>query len=178
MARIYTRSGDSGETGLIGGARVSKADPVIEAVGLLDELNAALGWALCASPPEMVSEHLRRVQSLLFDIGAEVASPAEGEWHMEASLAGEDEKLERGIDFAEAQLEPLRQFILPGGAESAARLHLARATCRRAERHLVGIGVREDVVRFVNRLSDFLFVAARLANKENGVPDVPWSRTS
>lgn len=178
MARIYTRSGDKGETGLIGGARVSKADPIIEAVGLLDELNAALGWALCHVPPEIQTEPLRRAQSLLFDIGAEVASPQDGKWQMEADLEGEDERLERGIDLAEAQLEPLRQFILPGGSESAARLHLARAVCRRAERHLVRLGAREEVVRYLNRLSDFLFVLARLANKVSGVPDVPWSRTS
>lgn len=173
---IYTRQGDRGETGLRGGARVRKDDVRIEALGALDELNAFLGWAGAAWPE--APAWLRRVQHCLFDIGAELAAPAGTAPEEQRIGAAEVAELEAAIDELERELEPLRRFILPGGSEPAARLHVARTVCRRAERCVVRLGgtapVRPEVLQYLNRLSDLLFVAARAANRRCGAEDVPY----
>jgi cob(I)alamin adenosyltransferase len=177
--KIYTRTGDDGSTGLVGGQRTRKSDPRIECYGTVDELNASIGWAAAAAGAELAAA-LREVQGELFAIGAHLATP-EGTPRA-ASLPALDEawaaRLESQIDAAEAVLPPLRQFILPGGAEPAARLHLARTVCRRAERLLVAFAADRPVdpviLTYFNRLSDWLFVQARRANHLAGVADVPW----
>jgi cob(I)alamin adenosyltransferase len=179
--KIYTRTGDDGTTGLFGGTRVSKADPRIECIGAIDELNAAIGLARCCADVA-VSPWLAEVQNELFVVGARLATPGDrGEGSRLPALAqGMIDRLEQQIDGAEAELTPLRQFILPGGGEAAARLHLARAVCRRAERLLVALASQQTVepmtLTYVNRLSDWLFVLARLSNRRSGVPDVPWQK--
>jgi cob(I)alamin adenosyltransferase len=178
--KIYTRTGDDGTTGLIGGRRVSKADARIDCYGTVDELNAAVGVAAVAAGPQLAAQ-LRAVQSDLFVLGSHLASPS-NDSGAAASLPPLDEsvadRLEAEIDAAEANLSPLRQFILPGGSEASARLHLARTVCRRAERLAVSLAAHAPVpavaVRYLNRLSDWLFVMARRANRAAGVEDVPW----
>ena len=170
--KIYTRTGDKGETSLFGGSRVSKNDPRIEAYGTIDELNSHLGLCRTAS----ADAELARVQSDLFDIGAFLAAPNSDRFPSVG--AGRIEDLERAIDAMESELKPLKTFIVPGGSESAARLHVARTVCRRAERRVLALD--EDspemltTIAYLNRLSDFLFVAARFANHRAGVADTPW----
>jgi cob(I)alamin adenosyltransferase len=183
MTKIYTRTGDSGETGLLGGERVRKDDLRIETIGCIDETNAALGLArleLSRSgiAPEGVDAELARAQHTLFNLGAELAArsptPAPVRGVTDTHITG----LEAAIDHNEADLEPLRAFILPGGAAAAAQLHVARCVCRRAERRLVQLAaaeqVRPELVQYLNRLSDLLFVLARTVNKANRLPDVHW----
>lgn len=177
--RIYTRTGDDGTTGLYGGGRVSKAAERVEVYGTVDEVNATLGWARAAGLPGEIDRVLERVQEGCFRLGAFLAS-APGKDPGIARLADADvTALEHAIDRLEADLAPLKTFVLPGGCEGAARLHLARTVCRRAERALVGLAAREEVdgvhVRWLNRVSDLLFVQARAANQAAGVPDVPWT---
>ncbi|GAB4128323.1 MAG: cob(I)yrinic acid a,c-diamide adenosyltransferase [Fimbriimonadaceae bacterium] len=178
--RIYTRTGDAGETGLIGGERVRKDAHVIQVVGELDELNACLGVALAAGLPAPVAQVLGEVQSRLFDIGAEIAAPIGHRFYQEADLNGAVEHFEAQMDALEVNLEPLRNFILPGGALSSAHLHHARTVARRAERAMVSLSqdqeVRSIIIRYLNRLSDYLFMAARYANHDQGIDDVPWTR--
>jgi cob(I)alamin adenosyltransferase len=185
--KIYTKTGDDGSTGLAGGARVSKSGAQIESYGAVDELNAALGLAASdVAAIGQTAEAISRVQNELFVIGAILAMPGAGGPQPtrkppaleEASIG----RLEAEIDAAQKELPPLSQFILPGGCETAARLHLARTICRRAERRVValaegGAGAAPPVViRYLNRLSDWLFVQARLANHRAGVADVPWQK--
>ena len=179
--KIYTKTGDKGETGLFGGARVSKASLRVEAYGQVDELNSVLG--LVRSEGEFdagIAALLEAVQCQLFNLGAELASAPDNKVALNIPLVSEDEiaALEHAIDRAEGELQPLKTFVLPGGSRAAATLHLARTVCRRAERALVLLAqeesVRADCVRFLNRLSDALFVFARLANHRAGVADVPW----
>jgi cob(I)alamin adenosyltransferase len=173
--KIYTRSGDDGSTGLFGGQRVAKNDLRLECCGTIDELNAALGWAAASG----VVDALRRVQNELFVIGAQLASPK-----LSPSIAplqpASVERLEHEIDAAEKDLSPLREFILPGGSEGAARLHMVRAICRRAERLLVALSAQHPIdavlLQYVNRLSDWLFVQARWLNKQQQVADIPWKK--
>jgi len=177
--KIYTKTGDDGTTGLFGGQRVRKSDRRIDLYGTVDELNAAIGMAAVAVTGE-VAARLREVQNDLFVIGSHLATPPESP--SMAHLPMLDEmmiaRLEMQIDAADAKLSPLKQFILPGGAEGAARLHLARTICRRAERLLVAAAmdwpIATIVVTYINRLSDWLFVMARLENAKAGVADVPW----
>ncbi len=180
--KIYTRGGDDGSTGLYGGRRVSKADPRVEAYGLLDELNAVLGWARAAGPPQPVDEVLGVVQDGCFRLGAWLASAPGADPGVEAPGPEEIEALELAIDALEDGLEPLKNFILPGGCEAAARLHLARTVSRRVERQIVALAVVEDVpahaLAWVNRLSDYLFVAARAANAAAGTTETAWKPTS
>jgi cob(I)alamin adenosyltransferase len=176
--RIYTRGGDDGTTGLIGGQRVSKAEARVACTGVVDELNAALGFGAVAAG-DHIGRMLRQAQADLFVIGSHLAAPQEAAGQLLPPLdASMSERLEGQIDAAEAQLEPLRQFILPGGSEAAARLHLARTVCRRAERSVVelaaGHQVSPAILVYLNRLSDWLFVHARLANHQAGVADIPW----
>jgi cob(I)alamin adenosyltransferase len=186
--KIYTRTGDDGSTGLFGGGRIRKSDQRIECCGTIDELNAAIGLAAAAVEMgagalegEQMPEWLREIQHELFNIGSHLATP---EGPSSAKLPPLDEamvgRLEMQIDVAEEQLAPLRQFILPAGGEAACRLHLARTICRRAERRIVGFAMDRPVPRlivtYLNRLSDWLFVMARLANQRAGVEDVPWKK--
>jgi cob(I)alamin adenosyltransferase len=179
--KIYTKTGDDGSTGLFGGGRVPKSDLRIECYGTVDELNAVLGLAGAGAGTnagEFV-QALRAVQCDLFVVGSHLATE---ESRYRSSLPPLDPemsaRLESQIDLAEAQLAPLRQFILPGGTETAARLHFARTVCRRAERLLVHFAAARAVdpmlLIYLNRLSDWLFVQARLANHRAGVADVPW----
>lgn len=180
--KIYTKTGDDGTTGLYGGQRVPKDHSRIVTCGALDELNAVLGSALCLPLEQQTTSTLTKVQNDLFALGAELATPDDHAHKLAARstavTSADISALERIIDHKEAVLPPLEQFILPGGSEAAARLHLARAACRRAERALVGLHrehpVREEVLVYVNRLSDLLFVLARFANHHLGVNDVPW----
>lgn len=174
--KIYTRTGDDGTTGLIGGARTKKDDSLIEALGALDELNAAIGLARVVSTEWPLDLLLGRIQQAVFEIGAEVASPSEHRMSQRAALGPLLEDLERSIDIQEAVLPKLAKFVLPGGCELGARLHFSRTVCRRAERRLVGLGLRPELLAAVNRLSDWLFVAARTANHDSGRPEPTWSK--
>ena len=177
--KIYTRTGDDGTTGLIGGRRVGKDDLRLDVYGTVDELNAALALVSAAGDPW--DDRLRAVQEELFVLGSHLAAP-DGETrntHLPPLPQGAAERMEAEIDAADLRLPALRNFILPGGTEAAARLHLARCICRRAERLSVALArveqVPGEVVIYLNRLSDWLFTMARLANHEVGIQDIPWS---
>lgn len=178
--KIYTKQGDAGQTGLYGGLRVPKDHLRIQTYGTLDELNAILGWSLSDSPlsPDLRTR-LLRIQGELFQLGAELATPRDKEVGIALIEDAQIEVLEKEIDEMESRLEPLKTFILPGGAPGSGRLHVARTVSRRAERELVGLHrtepVRNTVLQYMNRLSDYLFVCARLANVEAGTKDTPWN---
>ena len=181
--KIYTKQGDAGQTMLFGGKHVTKGDVRIAAVGDVDELNAVMGLVVCAMGGvdgcDEVRDSLVRVQSELFDVGANLATPSEADRHHIPEITDSHVgRLEGEIDAAEGELEPLKTFILPGGSEAAARLHHARAVCRRAERSVVLLDALEPIervlLRYLNRLADHLFVMARLINKRAGIDDVPW----
>ncbi len=185
MAKIYTRTGDEGETSLLGGRRVRKDDLRIEAIGSVDEVNAVLGivrveLSRSGVAPENLDREIGEIQHRLFDLGAELAATSAGEVRADALDGGNVAELESLIDKYEATLEPLRAFILPGGTPAASQLHLARCVCRRSERRLVQLmthePVRGEVMQYVNRLSDLLFVLARAVNRTNRVPDVIWEQ--
>jgi cob(I)alamin adenosyltransferase len=168
LTRIYTKLGDGGETHLGDMSRVPKTHPRIEAYGTVDELNAQLGVALLAPdlPPEYAG-WLRRVQNDLFDVGADISVP-EGEERERLRVKPEQTAwLERACDEVNATLEPLRSFLLPGGAPAAAQLHVCRTVCRRAERRAIDVGdeLNPEIVRYLNRLSDLLFILSRGANR-------------
>jgi cob(I)alamin adenosyltransferase len=170
--KIYTKTGDRGETSLFGGARVPKHDPRIEAYGTIDELNSFLGLARAAWPSSPLDDLLARIQSDLFEIGAHLAAP--GSDRFRGANPAHVTELEQSIDAMERELPPLRNFILPGGCAAAGHLHVARTVCRRAERLVVAL--RDDAsIVYLNRLSDWLFVAARYANLKHGVDDVVWN---
>lgn len=179
--RLYTRTGDDGTTGLIGGARAGKDDAQIDAYGTVDELNAQLGVVRAAAQP-WLADLLEPVQNELFIVGSHLAlAPGQdaAEWQLPALTAAMIERLEREIDAAEAELPKLKTFVLPGGAPVAATLHVARTVCRRAERLLVALSrgrtLEPRFIEYLNRLSDWLFAYARLANHRAGVADVPWT---
>lgn len=187
LNRIYTRTGDDGTTGLATGARVRKDDPAVEAYGTVDETSAALGLAvLAASGAGETGAELRpllqRIQNDLFDLGADLATPiSPGEQPGKALriIATQTESLEREVDRFNERLSPLTSFVLPGGSSLGAALHVARTVCRRAERLAVTLSsdrpgaVNQEAIRYLNRLSDLLFVLARVAN-DNGRSDVLW----
>ena len=179
--KIYTKTGDDGTTGLIGGERVRKCDPRLDCYGTIDETNAALGVAAVTAPAALVAM-IREIQNDLFVIGSHLATPSESVHSQSLPLLDEAmiTRLEMQIDTAEHTLPPLRQFILPGGCETAARLHLARTISRRAERLLVDFALDRPVptviLTYLNRLSDWLFVQARWANHDAGIADVPWTK--
>ena len=177
--KIYTKRGDAGETGLVGGQRVPKDHLRIQAYGTLDELNSALGVAVSQPDLELgLKDRIHRIQSEIFQLGSELATP-QGK-ASPAALVGDTETtlLESEIDEMEASLKPLQNFILPGGSRAGAHLHLARTVSRRAEREMIVLNraepLRLEILRYVNRLSDYLFVAARHANHTAGVEDIPW----
>jgi len=177
--KLYTRTGDAGETSLFDGTRAPKSDPRVDAYGEVDELNAWLGLARASSiAPDLVAE-LVHLQRDLFALGAQLADPADkiAARVTKATLADEDvARLEELIDRMETELPPLRRFILAGGAPAGAALHVARTVCRRAERRIVALDPPVDPVllRYVNRLSDLLFVLARVANHRAGVAEIEW----
>lgn len=184
--KIYTKTGDRGDTGLFGGQRVSKAHIRVDAYGEVDELNAVLGLAVSqleADGSADLVERLRAVQAELFTLGANLATPAPEDGGRPSSYIppldpARIADLEQWIDQSEAELEPLRLFILPGGGEAGARLHHARTVCRRAERRVIRLAaeahIDPQVVVYLNRLSDYFFTLARLANRRAGVDDAPW----
>ena len=177
LTRIYTRGGDGGETSLGDGSRVSKLDCRIGAFGIVDELNSALGVVLAGDVPERLHEPLTRIQNELFDVGADLSVP----WGVTDRLRVEQpmiDRLEEWCDELNAELPELRSFVLPGGTEAAARLHVARTVCRRAEREVL-LGAEEVelnplVLVYLNRLSDLLFILARSANAAAGVDEPLW----
>jgi cob(I)alamin adenosyltransferase len=177
LTRIYTRGGDAGETSLGDGSRVSKLDPRIAAYGTVDEVNAALGAVLAGDCPDPIRVVLERLQNELFDVGADLSVPVEHRDRLRVTPALVD-ALERDCDRFNADLAELRSFVLPGGTEAAARLHLARTVCRRAERETLAASGAVDVSPFVlvylNRLSDLLFVLARAANAFVGAEEPLW----
>jgi cob(I)alamin adenosyltransferase len=180
LTRIYTRTGDAGDTALGSGRRVSKDHPRIEAYGTVDELNAAIGCALAAGLDPELDRALRPVQNDLFHLGSDLCYPEEDKESVKIPQIEQRhiDTLERHMDSMSDQLAPLENFILPGGTPGAAMLHLARTICRRAERVLVELRHREPIggftITYVNRLSDLLFVAARFENFKKGRPDVCW----
>jgi len=178
LTRIYTRGGDAGETSLGDGSRVPKLDCRIGAFGTVDELNAALGLTLAdAELPERLRAPLERIQNDLFDVGADLSVPFGVTDRLRIDQA-HVERLERLCDELNAGLPPLKSFVLPGGTEAAARLHVARTTCRRAEREALAAneehGINPLVLVYLNRLSDFLFIAARTANAAAGRDEPLW----
>lgn len=181
MNRIYTRTGDEGETGLFGGGRVPKSDARVAAYGTVDELNAVIGWVLTRSGDAEVAERLNAIQRDLFALGAHLATPpdARSRDHLPALPADRVAEFEAWIDEADNELDPLKSFILPGGVEAGAALHLARTVCRRAERAVVGLpdgAVDPAITVYLNRLSDLLFVWARLMNHRAGARETPWQK--
>jgi cob(I)alamin adenosyltransferase len=179
--KIYTRAGDQGKTALFGGGKVSKCEIRISAYGTLDELNATLGLARAGNVPIPIDKVLNQLQNQLFDLGAELASPQANDHGTETLQDDDVTDLEKLIDQFEADLPKLTAFILPGGSPTAATLHLARCICRRAEREIVALSqtenVRDTLLKYVNRLSDLLFVMSRAANAAAGVSDVPWTQS-
>ena len=183
LNKIYTRTGDDGTTGLVDGSRLPKHHARMEAIGAVDEANSAIGLAAVALSGDAIADTLRRVQNDLFDLGADLATPlGEGEDFTPSEMVlrmveSQTAWLETAIDDATGKLEPLTSFILPGGSEAAARLHVARASARRAERSVVAMAaelpVNPAASAYINRLSDLLFVLARLAN-DGGSDDVMW----
>lgn len=182
--KIYTRGGDEGETSLFGAGRVGKAHLRVEAMGTVDELNATIGWAVTQLGTGTTREHLEALQHDLFALGAELATPPPKEGRVRPTTPplpeGRIAEMERWIDEAEGDLPPLQAFVLPGGVPGAAALHLARTVCRRAERAVVGLSQAEVVtpvvLAYLNRLSDLLFMLARLENHRSGAGDVEWNK--
>ena len=177
LTRIYTRTGDSGETNLGDGSRVDKLDPRIEAFGTVDELSSLLGLVLSAGVEGDLGAVLRRVQNELFDLGADLSVPPSVPDRLRVEQASVD-RLEADCDRFNEHLPMLRSFVLPGGTEAAARLHVARSVCRRAEREALAASRRVDVsplaIVYLNRLSDLLFILVRAANAAAGEPELLW----
>ncbi|HEY5742457.1 MAG TPA: cob(I)yrinic acid a,c-diamide adenosyltransferase, partial [Terrimicrobiaceae bacterium] len=177
IMKIYTRTGDDGSTSLISGARVSKTDVHVDACGTIDELSCALGIARATSPAASTDKSLATIQSYLFELGAELANPERN-----SSASQIDPSLitwlEAEIDSMAAELPPLKNFILPGGTAAAAQIHFARAICRRAERAVVNLSHSQSIninhLKFLNRLSDFLFILARHENFRTGTLEEKW----
>jgi cob(I)alamin adenosyltransferase len=189
ITRVYTRTGDGGETALVGGRRVPKDSPRIEAYGAIDELNAVLGLVRAENAPRIgadegarwLDEVLRRLQNQLFDLGSELATPPDAAYEGMYRVGDEDVRgLETLIDRCQTELEPLKSFVLPGGGRTGALLHLARTVCRRAERDILRLSRSEPVgggpLPFVNRLSDLLFVLSRWVARRLGEPELLWER--
>ena len=180
--KIYTKTGDAGDTGLFGGGRVRKDDPRVEAYGDVDELNASIGMARAIESLPRIDEVLVPMQRDLFSIGALLATPDLDKMHKHLAKANIDDRrireLEQAIDDCDRDLEPLKAFILPGGSKKGAALHVARTVCRRAERRVISlqreVEIPQLVVVYLNRLSDLLFTLARLANVLSGAGEVTW----
>ena len=175
LSKIYTRTGDAGTTGLGDGSRIAKTNPRMHAIGEVDELNCTIGLMLTESMRAGLADLFLDIQHDLFDLGGELSIPASTFIH-EAAVA----KLEQAIDLYNEDLPPLKEFVLPGGSRGAALTHMARAVCRRVERAVLGLAAEEAVnpqtTMFLNRLSDLLFVAARVIARDSGAGEVMWSR--
>ena len=182
--KIYTRTGDAGETALFGGGRVKKAHPRVNAYGTVDELNSSIGVAVSMMEESEWRTRLAALQHDLFVLGAVLATPPPAGARRRPTTPeiplGRVEQMEAWMDEADQSLEPLHTFILPGGTRGASALHLSRTICRRAEREVVALGhdepLESDIVRYLNRLSDLLFTLARMENFRAGVPDVLWQK--
>jgi len=177
--KIYTKTGDDGTTGLFSGKRIPKSSSYLSAYGTVDELNAVLGLAASVCSSDEIRNLLQQIQGDLHGIGADLATPKDSKNKVARTEEASVQHLEEAIDRFEKELSPLKQFILPGGSELAARLHFARTVARRAEREVFSHSEREEinqiVVKYLNRLSDLLFVMARVANRRGKVEDIPWS---
>lgn len=180
--KLYTKRGDAGQTDLFGGQRIDKDAPRIEAIGAVDELNSFIGLAGAACADRQLIDLLHAVQCRLFEIGADLSSPGSDSAAIPRIAAEHVTEAEKQIDAACAGVAPMKHFILPGGSEPTARLHVARAACRRAERLCIALDraepVNPSIVVYLNRLSDLLFALARLSNHRAGVPDLPWIATT
>jgi cob(I)alamin adenosyltransferase len=180
VMKIYTKTGDAGETSLFDNTRVLKSDARVDAYGEVDEVNACLGTVRAAGVDTDIAAALEQIQKDLFALGARLADPSAriADRVIKAAITAADiERLEQTIDRLDAELAPLRRFILPGGSRAGAALHLARTVCRRAERRVVALGaaqVEPVVVVYLNRLSDLLFVMARAVNQRSGAPETEW----
>lgn len=178
LMKIYTKTGDKGETGLYSGQRVNKDSPRMHAIGDVDELNACLGVCRVENLPERIENILHELQRQLFNVGADLSARLDSKVKVPRITAKNVAQLEGWIDELDAELEPLQNFVLPGGCELAAQLHLARSVCRRAERAVTSLIKNEDIGEFVlqylNRLSDLLFVMARTVNKEAFIDEEKW----
>jgi cob(I)alamin adenosyltransferase len=176
--KIYTKKGDKGNTSLFGGTRVPKSSARIEAYGTVDELNSMVGLASSHGLTEQGIQLIRKVQEDLFVLGADLATPPSSDTRIRRIDEGAIKLLEKAIDVLEEKLEPLKNFILPGGSRQGAALHMARTVCRRAERATVACGNTEEIsdltIKYLNRLSDFLFVLARFENKKADEPEKTW----
>jgi cob(I)alamin adenosyltransferase len=175
LTRIYTRTGDDGTTGVVGNERLYKDDPLIDAIGNIDELNSTIGMVRATDTGSEIDHQLEVIQHRLFDIGGELALQVQ-----DGLVNATVEQLEQWIDAHNQALPPLEEFVLPGGNEAAARCHLARCVCRRAERHLVRLSHRAAVnsvsIHYINRLSDLLFVLARVLARRDGGVEVTWRK--
>ncbi len=178
--KIYTKTGDEGQTGLLGGDRVSKDSLRIHAIGEIDELNAYVGICCTLLEDQLLEEKLIRIQNHLFDIGSEVACPPGGKFNLTSVSSTEIGQLEYELDEMERELPELKQFILPGGSVPSAHLHFLRTICRRAERSLLALHttnpVRSELIMYVNRLSDWIFCFSRLLNHRLGIEEQKWSK--
>ncbi len=179
--KIYTKTGDKGETGLFGGPRVSKSSKRIEAYGTIDELNSFIGLAITEIKNEAVLLLLQKIQNRLFTVGSDLAAP-DREKELNIPRVSKDFylEIEQAIDKFESELSQLKNFILPGGSKGAAHLHICRTISRRAERRIVALNkeenIGENIIIFINRLSDLFFVLARFENKSSNIPDTPWEK--
>ena len=181
--KIYTKTGDKGETGLFGGSRISKNSPRIEAYGTIDELNSFIGLAVTETQDESVKSLLNKIQNQLFTVGTDLSSPHSIENNKKNILRVPVEfyeEIERSIDFFEEKLDELKNFIIPGGSKSAAILHICRTITRRAERRVIALNsleqINQNIVIFLNRLSDLFFVLSRYENKISNLPDIIWTK--
>ena len=176
LSRIYTRTGDDGTTGLGNGKRVEKTSARIEAMGAVDELNSIIGLLITELNSTSMEKFLSDVQHSLFDLGGELSLP-----NQQLLSAEKIDLIENSLDSMNEQLSPLKEFVLPGGSRAAAICHQARSVCRRAERRLLSLGMQEEISatssKYLNRLSDFLFVMARSLNRDSHVPDVLWKKS-
>lgn len=183
--KIYTKTGDKGETGLFGGERVSKDSRRISAYGTIDELNSFIGYAITEVKDKSVKENLAKIQNLLFTVGADLATPDNDKnkkLNVQRTPESYYKEIEMMIDEYDSQLEELRNFILPGGSKSSALLHVCRTVCRRAEREVVAlkktVTIGDNIIIFLNRLSDLFFVLSRFENKVSNHPDIIWNPKS
>lgn len=178
--KIYTKTGDKGETSLFGGQRVWKDDLRIESYGTVDELNSLIGLALTETVYEEIQEVLKRIQNKLFTVGADLATPEDKKIHIKRVDQSFIDESEKDIDYFSSKVPELREFVLPGGTKAAALLHVCRTVCRRAERNIIAlnksVAINGNILVYLNRLSDLFFVLARFDNYVNGTPDIKWNK--
>ena len=178
--KIYTKTGDKGETSLFGGQRVWKDDLRIESYGTVDELNSLIGLALTETVYEEIQEVLKRIQNKLFTVGADLATPEDKKIHIKRVDQSFIDESEKDIDYFSSKVPELREFVLPGGTKAAALLHVCRTVCRRAERNIIAlnksVAINDNILVYLNRLSDLFFVLAKFDNYVNGTPDIKWNK--